>query len=317
MRRPPPRAAPGDATAPGPAPDEPPAAAAGEPPLATALGVLSAVCAAKALAGAIAPAALLAAILGQGAVNPASTALMGVVASASWLVAAWLQALKDAALHDRLASGTYKRLALGLLYVAAGMAVTNLRFAPTLGPLLVCGSLGALGVACALGAHLWSLGSGGASVLGAQRDILKAAAADVAACVSKPAGVFGAYYALQALSCLALFLWLFPTNATPLFPDGLTAAGSYLTRCSAAGLALVGVTAFTLKDAADRGRLGASTFKLLNLALAATIAQQVWFFYTLGGAGVALNDGMWRGIIAQGVVGVLVCDVAFLTAKKK
>jgi hypothetical protein len=35
------------------------------------------------------------------------------------------------------------------------------------------------------------------------------------------------------------------------------------------------VTSFVLKDAADRGRLGASTFRLLNLALAATIAQQV------------------------------------------
>jgi hypothetical protein len=35
------------------------------------------------------------------------------------------------------------------------------------------------------------------------------------------------------------------------------------------------VTAFVLKDAADRGRLGASTFRLLNLALTATLLQQV------------------------------------------
>jgi hypothetical protein len=55
-----------------------------------------------------------------------------------------------------------------------------------------------------------------------------------------PARSPGAFYALQAASSLALFLWLFPTNVTPLFPAGLEPAGVYLTRASAVGLALVG-----------------------------------------------------------------------------
>lgn len=50
-----------------------------------------------------------------------------------------------------------------------------------------------------------------------------------------------------------------------------------------------GVSAFTLKDAADRDRLGASTFKLINLGMAATLAQQVRFLGSV--ARVLLHGG--------------------------
>jgi len=73
-------------------PEQP--APATEPPLATVCGVLSAVCAVKAAVGAIAPGPFLSSVLGPAAVTPENAALFGVVASASWLVAAWLQALK-------------------------------------------------------------------------------------------------------------------------------------------------------------------------------------------------------------------------------
>jgi len=77
------------------------------------------------------------------------------------------------------------------------------------------------------------------------------------------------------------------TSMTPLIPAGLDAIGSYLVKANAAGLLLQGITAFTLRDAADRGRLGGSTFKLLNLALAATVAQQVHGCCGLGALVVA------------------------------
>lgn len=64
-----------------------------------------------------------------------------------------------------------------------------------------------------------------------------------------------------------------PSHCAPRLPP--CPAPTAPNRAAAAPLPPPGVTAFVLKDAADRGRLGASTFKLLNLALAATIAQQV------------------------------------------
>lgn len=50
----------------------------------------------------------------------------------------------------------------------------------------------------------------------------------------------GAYYSFLAVSSLGLFAWLFPTDATPLFPGGLDAVGRYLTRGTAVGMWLVG-----------------------------------------------------------------------------
>jgi len=43
----------------------------------------------------------------------------------------------------------------------------------------------------------------------------------------------------------------------------------------------------------------------------------VWFFYSLSWTGVALAEPLWRGILWQGIVGIGVCDVAWLTARKR
>lgn len=84
----------------------------------------------------------------------------------------------------------------------------------------------------------------------------------------------------------------FPLNH-PALQDGLLlvplgALGDTLLRSNAAGYALAALVLFTLKDAASRGRLGASTFKALN------IGKQCWLCFYLeklgenGGACCAL-----------------------------
>lgn len=45
--------------------------------------------------------------------------------------------------------------------------------------------------------------------------------------------------------------------------------------------------------------------------------HQVLYFYNLSAAGTPLAEPLWRGILAQGAAVAAVCDVVYLTAKKK
>jgi len=80
-------------------------------------------------------------------------------------------------------------------------------------------------------------------------------------------------YGLYAFCCpdkFASFLFTFPTDA---FTE-------YGIRAFASMVILISTACFTLKDAADRGRLGFSTFKTLNFAVAlASIAKfaSTWY----------------------------------------
>lgn len=58
-----------------------------------------------------------------------------------------------------------------------------------------------------------------------------------------------------------------------------------------AGLLLLGGVYYTLKDAADRGRLGASTFKVLNLAVLVVSLVQAYFYLQMGVGGVQVRAG--------------------------
>lgn len=47
-------------------------------------------------------------------------------------------------------------------------------------------------------------------------------------------------------------------------------------RSAGAGLMLMTLVAYSLKDGADRGKLGATTFRWLNLGLAGSLLSMVW-----------------------------------------
>ncbi len=77
-----------------------------------------------------------------------------------------------------------------------------------------------------------------------------------------------------------------------------------------------GVVHYVQKDAADRGRLGAGTFKKLNLALAVSQAAGSWFLYQLTPLGVPVDATVQMVAIVRGLVGALVCTWQYYTARK-
>ncbi|GBF90539.1 hypothetical protein Rsub_03535 [Raphidocelis subcapitata] len=292
--------------------------------LPTACAVLAAGALAKAALGAAAPQLLLSFSLGAAAVTPLNTALTGAAAAVGWIYAAWLLALREAALHGRLASDTYKRLSLGMLGLAAVIAELRVRCAHTgafeAGPfgsdLMLIITIAAVSAVALLASKLYSAGSGGRSPLEDARAAAAGVVAGVAACLQRPANIYSAAYAFHALTSLLGFCLLYPTSLAPLLPGGVDALGYYLSRAIGAGMLLQGVTAFTLKDAADRGRLGASTFKLLNLALMVTLLQQAWCMWSLSGAGVALQPALWRFGLAKTALVAAVCGAALAFESK-
>jgi hypothetical protein len=83
--------------------------------------------------------------------------------------------------------------------------------------------------------------AGGASPLADLKALAAGALGGLKACVAtRPANLYSAFYALQAVTCAMGVAVLWPTDLTPLFPEGLGLAGRYLTRACAAGLVLVG-----------------------------------------------------------------------------
>lgn len=82
-------------------------------------------------------------------------------------------------------------------------------------------------------------------------------------------------------------------------------------------MVLAGIVWYILKDAADRGRLAASTFRQLNLAMAVVAVLQLAAYGYMSLAGVPLVQKLYRMLMSTGIATVLVCDFQYFSAKKK
>jgi hypothetical protein len=96
----------------------------------------------------------------------------------------------------------------------------------------------------------------------------------------------------------------------------MTAAGELLKHTWAPGFLLAGAACWVLSDAADRGRLGASTFRRLNLGLAAVEAGYTAVFGWSIASGLGVNDGSsWSNLV--GSVGITAyCLYQYVTNDK-
>ena len=210
-------------------------------------------------------------------------------------------ALSDASKHHRLGSDTYQRLTSGLLLSsAATLAVAAAsRTATTAVPALVA--------ACAAAACV-------AAYRGKLRPL---AGAPVLWSVTTFRGLAARTYASFATTSAAVAAALLFVPAWVLSSCGLavTVGRVELTRILGAALVSHAVTLYVLADAADRSRLGGTTFKHLNCACAAAA--------TLGGAllVMAANAASGDGVTVMAlallqIVPASVCLFQYLTGVK-
>ncbi|GBF87319.1 hypothetical protein Rsub_00030 [Raphidocelis subcapitata] len=219
-------------------------------------------------------------------------------------------ALADAAANGRLGSATYRRLLLALvvknaLYLAAfGMASDV--WTPALVALYPTAPLASLAAAAAaLSSPPAAGGAAGGGAGGALSGLF-----------SRPASGAGWAYAAFALLYAATLAACYAPEA--IFTGAtVTPVGLLLKHTWAPGFWMCGAACLVLRDAADRGRLGATTFKRLNLGLAAVEAAYSACFAAAIASGLAPGDGAAASNLAGSVGIAAFCLWQGLTAKKE
>lgn len=241
------------------------------------------------------------------------------------LAAVVASCLKDAAEHDRLRSETYQRLNLGLMWWGLG-TVVSLWLAPQQPLRLALGVctalLGATTAHAALTYHETS--EQGLSLPYLVRQFFKSL------------GNLGDYKNNDSTALYSLYAYGFAAKATVaavtailfhgqlrLAKDGLLLAplgtlGQALVPANGVGYALLAVVLVTLKDAAARGRLGASTFKALNIGAAIVGLTNCITLVSWQQAGVLAQSKLVsvKIVLHSGLVAVALYNYAFAKKKK-
>ncbi|CAG9461149.1 unnamed protein product [Pedinophyceae sp. YPF-701] len=253
---------------------------------------------------------------GTGALEAALTRLAACAAAAP-AAACW--SLRSAAMHDRLKSTTYQRLNIGIALFALfqGFADTLLRYlelqAPCKASIIVGGVLPF--VIASLG--LWKGGISGEK-LALVEDLV--VAEDYKALADRPVATPRA--AAHTIGyCVFMFtgvvLGLAPQEVLQwLGVDAPSSAACHIVRCVGALSFVTGKGHAVLKDGWNRGRLGASTFKQMDLGIGVAGVGQAAALGAAAASGVAAVSAATCIMCATwGVTGAFAL-YGFLTDKK-
>jgi len=169
--------------------------------------------------------------------------------------------LKDAAENGRLASATYQRLMVGCAVKSTAYLAAFAASPDVWSPLVV--ALYPTAAAASLALNVGVLQANNKQQQGKE----PASLAVPLSSSTRDGWIYSAFaliYIGTALACWA------PAGGPSLFSPDISesAAGQLLKHTWSPGFLLAAVACINLKDAADRGRLGASTFKRLNLGIA-------------------------------------------------
>jgi len=233
-------------------------------------------------------------------------------------VALWC--LKGAAEHGRLSSSTYDRLnsslmiaGLGCAGLAANEALNSNFMLATTNAIWGVVAIGVITAAAA--GHVLARGAGVGTVL--------ARIPSEASQLLKPANKMSAFYALLTAVCalMGAALLVAPTSLHNLLFAESSAIGALniaLKRNIGVMILTMAVaTTYTLKDAADRSRLGASTFKTLNLGFsvvcAGTLGTLAYYAQTFPEAQLTTASISMLAVLA---VATATCGYQWATASK-
>lgn len=185
--------------------------------------------------------------------------------------------LKEASVRGQLHMHTFRRLNLGLVLQTGATLVVAAQAVSLRNPLLT----GYMALVCLpgllLASRLYSLyKQGGGLPLPSPKKTLAAVVG-----VLLPRNLPAAAYSLLTLvfaGMSAMCLSATPGEVMKLYPGIHGPMSVFAERCAGAGLMLMTLVAYSLKDGADRGKLGATSFRWLNLGVAGSLLSMVWYF---------------------------------------
>eukprot|EP00775_Hariotina_reticulata_P000890 gene890-1213_t len=267
----------------------------------------------SALFGAVAltaPELLLSVALGVPA-TPLDAAFTRIAGATMAISAAAEYSLQDAVAAGHLKSVTCQRLMLGIiakssLYLLPFLLSPDLwnpvlaSFYPTAAAASILVNLSALKSACRQ------------SDISSMQGLLSTAVSGTGLPQSPASWIYSLFMLLYAATVAACY------GPEVMFTgQAMTPAGHLLKHTWAAGFLLAGVSCLVLKDAADRDRLGASTFRRLNLGLAATEAgYSLVFGWSIYSQLVTNDSSSWSNLVGSILIAKY-CSLQYFSSSNK